>query len=101
MDGDKATDRIAAAAIRMDAGTIWTLPPPNRHPNVIWAICDDHRERGAPLHPQTGGHRQGFITENGKFVSREEAWLIAAAAGQLLERAPTGNRGTLFSEDLW
>ena len=35
------------------------------------------------------------------FVDRATAWDVAVAAGQLLQRAPTGTAGTLFSEDVW
>ena len=42
---------------------------------------------------------QGFTTSEGRFVDREEAWLIAKAANQI--RRVTGSPGTLFSEDLY
>ncbi len=45
--------------------------------------------------------KQGFITtDNGRFVNREEAWLIADAAGQIINR-DQGIVGTLFSENLY
>jgi hypothetical protein len=44
---------------------------------------------------------QGFITtDNGRFVNREEAWAIADAAGQIINREH-GIVGTLFSENLY
>lgn len=42
---------------------------------------------------------QGFYTSNGRFVSRETAYKIAKAAGQI--RYITGGSGTLYSEDLY
>lgn len=42
---------------------------------------------------------QGFIDNQYQFVTREEAWKIAEAAGQILPNAP--HRGLLFSEDLY
>ena len=43
---------------------------------------------------------QGFITNiRGEFVTREQAWKIAEAAGQI--RQVTGRPGTLYSEDLY
>ena len=38
--------------------------------------------------------QQGFVTNTGRFVTREEAWDIAVRAGQLKARP-------LTSEDLW
>ncbi|MGE4043393.1 MAG: hypothetical protein AB7F35_00970 [Acetobacteraceae bacterium] len=46
--------------------------------------------------------QQGFVDSQGQFLTREEAWKVAEAAGQLLDRAPTDGRGgTLYSEDVW
>ncbi len=59
------------------------------------------------------GWEQGFIDQKGKFLTREEAWKIADAAGQI--RRPTGwekdynnprnpnigDTGVLFSENLY
>ena len=39
---------------------------------------------------------QGFMTSDGRFVSREEAAVIAFAAGQT-----STDRGYLMSEDVW
>jgi hypothetical protein len=88
------TERIVAAALQVDGMAI-SLPAPNRHHNVIHAMhkrgwMDESREEIA----------QGFVTSTGRFVEREEAFVIAKAAGQLLDRS---NRtfGYLFSEDVW
>ena len=44
---------------------------------------------------------EGFITTyNGRFVNREEAWLIADDAGQIINR-DEGIIGTLFSENFY
>lgn len=42
---------------------------------------------------------QGFINNKGEFLTREQAWKVAEAAGQI--RQITGTAGTLFSEDLY
>lgn len=42
---------------------------------------------------------QGFIDNNGDFLTREEALLVALAANQLIEKNPPGYK--LFSEDLY
>lgn len=42
---------------------------------------------------------QGFIDSDGRYLSREEALIVAKEAGQLLRK--TGNEYELFSEDLY
>lgn len=42
---------------------------------------------------------QGFITDKGNFVSREEALKIATECNQIIKR--TGGGDILFSEDVW
>jgi len=46
-----------------------------------------------------GRHReeQGFVDQWGIFLTREEAWVVAEAAGQIKDR--TFGHGTLFSEN--
>jgi hypothetical protein len=48
--------------------------------------------------PYPGGPAQGFVTDSGIFVSREEAMKIAKASGQISQ---DHNKNELFSEDLW
>lgn len=48
---------------------------------------------------------QGFIDQHGVFLTREEAWIIAEKAGQIIRRvggdmSPEGV-GKLFSENLY
>lgn len=93
---DAKTERIAAAAICVD-GEVQHMLPPNRHHNVMHRF---YRETGRIVGPD----EQGFITDQGRFVDREEALKIATAAGQLngLRDKPGAYRGKeLFSEDLW
>lgn len=42
---------------------------------------------------------QGFVTSEGRFVDREEAWKIAEIANQIIRQS--GGKGTLYSEDLY
>lgn len=42
---------------------------------------------------------QGFLTNTDRFVTREEAYMIAIESGQLKENPVLGTK--LFSEDLW
>ena len=85
-------ERIAVAAVRQD-GEIFSLPRPGRHCNVIALMV----KKGFPI-PITG--ENGFLTEGGRFVGREEAMKIALEADQLLSRANPEAR-KLTSEDVW
>jgi hypothetical protein len=44
---------------------------------------------------------QGFIDQWGKFMTREEAFEVATAAGQILEKTGNPDSKELFSEDLY
>jgi hypothetical protein len=46
---------------------------------------------------------QGFIDQNGNFLTRTEAWKVAQAAGQIIRRVggDTADGGTLYSENLY
>lgn len=53
------------------------------------------------LLPQgTYEREQGFIDQAGKFLTREEAWVIAEAAGQIIRRVG-GDGNKLYSENLY
>lgn len=43
---------------------------------------------------------QGFLDQHGKFLTREEAYEVAKAAGQIIRRCG-GDDGKLFSENLY
>lgn len=45
------------------------------------------------------GMKQGFIDQWGTFMTREEAWIVAEAAGQIIYRGNWGS-GVLYSENL-
>ena len=90
--------RIVAAAINQN-GLVFHMPAPARHRDVIreMARC------GIPI-PIVG--EQGFVTDEGKFVNRTDAHMIAEAAGQLIPRKDSGvpfvaQHSHLFSEDVW
>lgn len=49
---------------------------------------------------QEGRWESGFIDQKGMFLTRQEAWAVAKAAGQI--RNPSfGDDGTLYSEHLY
>ena len=94
-------ERIVAVAIRWK-GVNHTLPPPARHPNVIWRMRD---ELGLPIEAVSPAN-QGFLTNTGRFVDRIEACRIAVAADQIIKSSgglimKTHPLEMLFSEDLW
>lgn len=43
---------------------------------------------------------QGFVDQFGTFLTREEAFVVAQAAGQILRRCG-GDEGRLYSENLY
>lgn len=49
---------------------------------------------------ESGDHVQGFLTSKNRFVTREEAFIIAKREGQIIDLSDTrGNK--LYSEDLY
>ena len=84
--------RITAAAI-CQGGTVYQLPPPARHHDIIRHMIDV-----VGLPPPVLGE-QGFVTSDGRFLPRLKAFVVAKDAGQIIP----GGRPThlLFSEDLW
>lgn len=47
-----------------------------------------------------GDWEQGFIDQHGEFLTREEAWVVAEAAGQIIRRVG-GDGVRLYSENLY
>lgn len=87
----KADEAIVAVAVMLD-GEVWQLPRPARHHHVLMAL--DHVLPGRAIE----AHEQGFMTNTGRYVTRQEAAMIATQAGQVATlHAPP----QLFSEDLW
>jgi hypothetical protein len=81
---------IIGAAINHAGITYW-MPAPARHADVGHAMIMNGFPRPFP-----GGHAQGFILDDNKFVGRIKAAKIFTAAGGKLKWPPN-----LFSEDLW
>jgi hypothetical protein len=82
---------ITHVAIMLN-GMIYSLPKPNRHKNIEWALADL-----GVVAPIKGV--EGFLDSTGKFLTRAEAFEVAIAAKQM-ER-PTQGLDMLYSEDLW
>lgn len=89
-DTRKNSLRIVAAAIIVN-GVAMTMPPPKRHADILKGMPERMARKVRPS-------EQGFLLDDGRFVGRTDALIIAAGSGQLLK--PT-KHAELFSEDLW
>lgn len=89
---DRSQRRVVCAAIRDTLGRIITSA---RHYDPLM-----HE-----LIPWVGGDwklaEQGFIDQWGKFMTREEAFEVATAGGQILKKTGNPDSKELFSEDLY
>lgn len=88
-------EKIAAAAIKDGKGVVHQLPPPNRHGDVMGMMVS-RRDWTDDESKQI----QGFVTDSGRFVTREEALVIAREAGQIIRRCG-GDHYMLSTEGLW
>lgn len=87
---------IICAAIRLENDKIYYG---HRHNHCIQAANDALTWGMSRKTIMSLKKEQGFITNENKFVNREEAWNIAEAANQIIE--VSGVKGTLYSEDLY
>lgn len=83
--------RIVCAAIRLKHGTIVCGP---RHFDATMRKVFDQ------LRLSIRDAEQGFVDQFGAFLTREEAWDIAKARGQI-QHERSKCLGTLYSEDLY
>ena len=72
--------------------TVWALPAPKRHHDVIRMVAADLKL----MKPVKG--IQGFVSDSGEFLDRVQARALVVSNGQCAE--PENSR-ELFSEDLW
>lgn len=94
-------ETIVAAAIKI-RDVVCLVPQPGRHHDVFYAMAR------AGFDERIGPEQQGFITNAGRFVGREEARKIATEADQLIksDKDDAGipivrKHSQLFSEDVW
>ena len=90
--------RVVCAANKLDDGTV--ICGARHWDGVMRAVCrklDDSAGRTVTV------AEQGFIDQRGRFLSRQEAWEVAEAAGQIARRVggDKSNGGTLYSENLY
>lgn len=86
---------ITHVAIRFQ-GKVWSLPPPNRHHDVIRFIA---AETGVS-YVDARDDDQGFLADGVGWCRRAPAFRIASNCGQL-KPGRTGTNGKLYSEDVW
>lgn len=99
---------ILCSAIHYDDGEINTRRTCKNYPKTGIVICGYRHPDIIGILPTNNSLRndgkeykctQGFITSKGRFVNREEAYLIAKKANQLLNDFE--GKSKLFSEDIY
>jgi hypothetical protein len=90
---DQRKERVIGSAIRHPDGLIHAVIEPGRHHHVIRYMSSLKR---AGLE---NTRDQGFITNQGRYVSRLEGLAVAQLAKQIKHKTPPAYK--LFSEDLW
>jgi hypothetical protein len=98
---------IVAAAIRINHAVI-SMAAPARHHDILRQIAGLYDPADRP-HWTYGEEVQGFITDKGEFLNREDAFKHTVECGQgqarrdALRSAKPGiyDGHELFSEDLW
>jgi outer membrane protein assembly factor BamB len=88
--------KIICAAIRLENGKIYYG---HRHSHCIDAANGELSWEMSRKQIMEVKKEQGFVTTEGEFVNRHEAWKIAQAANQIIRN--TGGGGTLYSEDIY
>lgn len=86
-DGADSKHRIVCAANKVGGTLILGV----RHHDEIMRYCCKKLD---------GYAEQGFVDNRGQFLTREEAWPIALAAGQIIRRCG-GDGVKLYSENLY
>jgi hypothetical protein len=76
--------------------TVWSMPAPNRHHDVIRFICDNTGLKTVCA-PEDD---QGFLIDGETFCRRKPALLHARECGQL-KPGRDGVNGKMYSEDVW
>jgi hypothetical protein len=89
--------KIIGVALKLPDDTIFSLPQPARHHNLLNILREENET--LPIKINLNKVEQGFITDTGDFITREEAEIIAIETGQLRRGYILGS--VLTSEDLW
>lgn len=86
--------RVVCAAVRDTAGRVF-IGPRHYDPTMRAGI-----EAVYPDLDRWDEESQGFIDQHGQYLTREEAFAVASAAGQIIRRCGVDD-GRLFSENLY
>jgi hypothetical protein len=89
--------RVVCAACRSSKTGAMVLGP--RHMDNVMRV----HVKLTPNHDYHDFDDQGFIDQWGVYMGREEAWVVAKAANQIVYRCGGDDRngGTLYSENLY
>jgi hypothetical protein len=88
---------IIAAAIKI-ADVVCFIPKPARHHNVLHSLSKSFKGRTDRGYTE---EVQGFVTDTGLFLNREDAHQYASQRGQINRKNDGYDGSKLFSEDLW
>lgn len=88
-------ETIVAAAVFH--GCTISLPPPARHHTILNFMATVMNIEVIDVHPVN----QGFLTSQGRFVNRTEAFYIADRNRQIRHKSGNQDKPVLYSEDLW
>jgi len=90
------SEKIIGAAVISTVGNLYAVAPPARHADVIRYMVTQGSKSEEAFDAE-----QGFITNTGRFVNREEAYVIAKENGQFIRPEIDHVPGALFSENVW
>jgi hypothetical protein len=96
-------ERILFSSTQHASGDVFAVVCPGRHFHNIRAMhVSNEANLGPTIKPgQNNVGEQGFLTNFGRWVSREEAFLIAQKAGQIIKKSDYPSSVTLYSECIW
>lgn len=98
-------ERIVCAANKNCVGEI--VLGVRHHDSIMNKQIINYREfcenLDAIVNATTNFREQGFVTNKGRYVDRQEAWKIAEAQNQIIRRVggDEAKGGTLYSENLY
>jgi len=95
-DKNKSPSRIVCAANRCRKTGLVIPGPPRHFDPVMHSIMLALDAKGGDWRRS----EEGFITQHGEFLTREQAWVVAERAGQIFRRFPCPE-GVLYSEHLY
>lgn len=91
------TDQVTIVAAAVFHGSVISLPRPARHHTILQSMDIVMGIDTTTVPPSA----QGFLTSEGKFVNRIEAFYVAWKADQIMKTDNPKQGPELFSEDLW